>query len=415
MEDAKVSRIRAPRKDLPRTLWRTPQKRLFLAPAIEATLRQRQQLQPLAAKSVPMLRPKAENEANREELFKDTLTKEKSYDAESWGQEAWLNILTGENRVEIPFNEISAASHGEEYIQWYEDQRAQKRAAAPPSWVQRRGSLAPMSFWRAALTDFALSSLQPTPGELLQLKGRAVLLRHLEANATPQGLKALAECIMLRLGEEQRALPILKKGFGDQMSLLDFAGFCAVLDLDLDLLLGSSAPQILAHLLPGQVTMDCSVLLQPPTVQPAEPTGDFVRCQGKWWLLGRYLGLLALQGVEGSEKSWQDLKLRIEAQLRHLQRCLKPFFFGLITSRPEEQQGSKLLSLSDWTSFFRDLEDVDARWSTKVTGAVLNQAFEKASEEGGLSFESFKNALKHCVEALPGSWEALATVARSAK
>eukprot|EP00913_Durusdinium_trenchii_P013220 g12409.t1 len=61
-----------------------------------------------------------------------------------------------------------------------------------------------MSFWRAALTDFALSSLQPTPGELLQLKGRAVLLRHLEANATPQGLKALAECIMLRLGEEQR-------------------------------------------------------------------------------------------------------------------------------------------------------------------------------------------------------------------
>lgn len=35
---------------------RPPQKRLFLAPAIEATLRSRQALQPLQAKSVPTLR-----------------------------------------------------------------------------------------------------------------------------------------------------------------------------------------------------------------------------------------------------------------------------------------------------------------------------------------------------------------------
>ena len=35
------------------------------------------------------------------------------------------------------------------------------------------------------------------------------------------------------------------------MSFLDFAGFCGFLDLDLELLLGSDSPQILAHLFPG--------------------------------------------------------------------------------------------------------------------------------------------------------------------
>ena len=39
-----------------RSCRRPPQKRLFLAPAIEATLRSRQALQPLQAKSVPTLR-----------------------------------------------------------------------------------------------------------------------------------------------------------------------------------------------------------------------------------------------------------------------------------------------------------------------------------------------------------------------
>lgn len=80
-----------------------------MAPAIEATLRSRQMLQPLA-KSTPSLRPKDE----AMDLYRDTLTKEESYDKNFWQSDAWLNILTGENRVEIPFTEIGAACHGED-------------------------------------------------------------------------------------------------------------------------------------------------------------------------------------------------------------------------------------------------------------------------------------------------------------
>ena len=47
-------------------------------------------------------------------------------------------------------------------------------------------------------------------GELLQLQGRAVLLRHLEAKGTPQGMPALAECVALRFGGEEQALRALK-------------------------------------------------------------------------------------------------------------------------------------------------------------------------------------------------------------
>jgi hypothetical protein len=37
-----------------------------------------------------------------------------------------------------------------------------------------------------------------------------------------------------------------------QMSLLDFAASCGVLDLDLDLLAGEDSPRLLAHLFPGR-------------------------------------------------------------------------------------------------------------------------------------------------------------------
>ena len=133
----------------------------------------------------------------------------------------------------IPWHLMSLCGRcfgSQEYIQWYEDQRAQKRAAAPGSglardtahrcercfrlgaktrsvvksllrfarlsrWSGKRslkslkssskpsseffhmpfqpGSLAPMSFWRAALTDFALCSPQPSPGQVWHLRTRA--------------------------------------------------------------------------------------------------------------------------------------------------------------------------------------------------------------------------------------------------
>eukprot|EP00435_Cladocopium_sp_Y103_P025059 s928_g6.t1 len=408
MDAAKVSRIKAPRKDLPQNLWRPPQKRLFLAPAIEATLQRRQLLQPLTAKSVPSLRPKTE-----EDLYKDTLTKEKSSEASLWGQEAWLSILTGENRVEIPFSEIGAASHGEEYIQWYEDQRAQKRAAEPST--ARRGSLMPLGFWRSALTDFALSSLQPSPGECVQLKGRASLLRHLEANATAQGPKALAESISFRFGGEDRAVLALKKSFGEQMSLLDFAATCGVLDLDLDLLGGEDWPLLLANLFPGTVTIDCGAALA-IRGDFETPNLEFQRRQGKWWLLGRYLGLSGLRAAAGDKsQSWEDLKLRLDVQLKHLELCMKPCFMASIGPR-EAASGpaARQLSQDEWLLFFKDLGEVDARWRNQLNEVVLRQAFEKAANEGMLTFEAFKGALKNVVEALPGAWDSLMTVAKSA-
>jgi len=403
MDAAKVSRIKAPRKDLPQNLWRPPQKRLFLGPAIEATLQRRQLLQPLTAKSVPSLRP-----------TEDTLTKEKSSES-LWGQEAWLSILTGEKRVEIPFSEIGAASHGEEYIQWYEEQRAQKRAAEPSA---RRGSLMPLGFWRSALTDFALSSLQPSPGECVQLKGRASLLRHLEANATAQGPKALAESISFRFGGEDRAVLALKKSFGEQMSLLDFAASCGVLDLDLDLLAGEDSPRLLAHLFPGTVTIDCGAALSIHG-DFETPKLEFQRLQGKWWLLGRYLALsgLRLAPVAPGDKSqsWEDLKLRLDVQLKHLELCMKPCFMASIGPR-EAANGpaTRQLSRDEWLLFFQDLGEVDARWRRLLNEAVLQQAFEKAADEGMLTFEAFKGALKNVVEALPGAWDCLTLVAKSA-
>lgn len=411
MDAAKVSRIRAPRKDLPQTLWRPPQKRLFLAPAIEATLRSRQALQPLQAKSVPTLRLKTDEVGD---LYKDTLTKENSRKDVAWGQEAWLHILTGENRVEIPFQEIGAASHGEEYIQWYEDQRAQKRAAELTSNVPRRGSLLPLGFWRAALTDFALSSLQPSPGELVQLKGRATLLRHLEAEATPQGFSALAESVIFRLGGEDRTTVALKKSYGDQMSLLDFASFCTTLDLDLPLLGGEDWPLLLAHLLPGKVTMESTaILLRERSEEMAMPSVEFQRAQGKWWLVGRYLGLLGLRALAGEKnKTWEDLKLRIDVQLKHLELCLKPCFMASIGPRVEgaAPAAERQLTLDEWKSFFSDLDMVDARWRSKITDSLLQEAFDKGATEGALTFVAFKGALKLLVEALRGAWDALAVV-----
>lgn len=145
----------------------------------------------------------------------------------------------------------------QEYIQWYEDQRAQKRAAAPGSGLARdtahrcercfrlgaktrsvvksllrfarlsrwsgkrslksfKSSFKPLKssftclfnqdLWLPCLSGALLSPTLPCArrspaqarfgiyarelsGELLQLQGRAVLLRHLEAKGTPQGLK----------------------------------------------------------------------------------------------------------------------------------------------------------------------------------------------------------------------------------
>lgn len=409
MDAAKVSRIKAPRKELPQNLWRPPQKRLFVAPAIELTLQRRQLLQPLTAKSVPSFRPKSE-----EDLYKDTLTKDSS-GSSLWGQEAWLSILTGEKRVEIPFSEIGAASHGEEYIQWYEEQRAQKRAAELSG---RRGSLMPLGFWRSALTDFALSSLQPSPGECTQLKGRASLLRHLEANGTPQGPKALAESISFRFGGEDRAVLALKKSFGEQMSLLDFAATCGVLDLDLELLAGEEWPLLLAHLFPGSVTIDCAAALEALAIQGdfETPKPEFQRLQAKWWLLGRYLGLSGLRATGDKSQSWEDMKLRLDVQLKHLELCMKPCFMASIGPR-EATTGpaTRQLSQDEWLLFFQDLGEVDAQWRQTLNEGVLQKAFEKAANEVMLTFEAFKGALKNVVEALPGAWDSLTLVAKSAQ
>ena len=108
-------------------------------------------------------------------------------------------------------------------------------------------------------------------------------------------MPALAECVALRFGGEDQALRALKDF--KEMSLLDLAGFCALLDLDLSLLLGAEAA-VLAHLLPGPVTMDSRLLLQSEPLEPLpEPSPDFAKLQQKWWLLGGYLGLLALRGI----------------------------------------------------------------------------------------------------------------------
>ncbi|CAJ1402715.1 unnamed protein product [Effrenium voratum] len=399
LEDAKVSRIRAPRKDLPQSLWRSPQKRLFLAPAIERTLRSRQALQPLAARSVPSLRLKTPEPPA--DLYIDTLTKP---NVECWNQEPWLNILTEKNRVDIPFNEIRETSHGEEYIQWYEDQRAQKRAATPSG---RKGSLKPISHWRAALADFALGSLQPSKGEFALIQQRALLLRHLETKALNPGLAALAEAVAFRFGGQEKARLGLAKIFGETLSLLDLAVLCSASDLDLSLLCGEDLDVVLAHLLPpGCQGADVNILLSPGSEELGRRAPvDFQRLQAKWYLLGAFLGL-AKGEAEASEKD------RLNAQLKHLELRLKPWFFYAI--EPDSPgPGARAMSSDAFGKFFEDANAVDAAWAKKLDPAAVQEAFQKASEAAetsqtasqtslpdggsakeGLCFESFKRALK---------------------
>lgn len=202
------------------------------------------------------------------------------------------------------------------------------------------------------------------------------------------------------------------------MSLLDFAASCGVLDLDLDLLAGEDSPRLLAHLFPGTVTIDCGAALSIHG-DFETPKLEFQRLQGKWWLLGRYLALsgLRLAPVAPGDKSqsWEDLKLRLDVQLKHLELCMKPCFMASIGPR-EAANGpaTRQLLRDEWLLFFQDLGEVDARWRRLLNEAVLQQAFEKAADEGMLTFEAFKGALKNVVEALPGAWDCLTLVAKSA-
>ncbi|CAE7227013.1 unnamed protein product [Symbiodinium natans] len=280
-EDAlKVSRIRAPQRDLPCTTWRKLGKRNCAPPAIEATLRRRQQqLQP--SRSAPLLRARprcadvdspsspswsetdegastlvarspsaCSRPATGSRLFQDSpcySNAEQPLPLQPRRKEAWFHMLAGEHSVEIPFDEIRESSHGEDYVWWFQDKRSRHRAIASSQAARRGAQARAISIWRAELSEIS-SVQQPTPGEKQLLFQKAALLRHLEMVAVPQGPKALAEAVAWCFGGAKRASDQLSSAFGDKVGLLQFSGLLALLDLDLNLLMGEQEAAALAQL-----------------------------------------------------------------------------------------------------------------------------------------------------------------------
>ncbi|CAE7208708.1 unnamed protein product [Symbiodinium sp. CCMP2592] len=462
---SQVSRIRAPQRDLPCTTWRKLGKRNYAAPAIEATLRQRQRLQP--SQSAPLLHARSRRTptptpsalavddslhspsspspreaedgpitfracspssssrpATGSRLFQDS----PSYsNAETEllptrrPREVWFPVLTGEHSVEIPFREIRESSHGEDYVWWFQEQRSQQRATASRQSL-RQGALRPVSVWQTELSE--LASTHPPARGLAgkeQLLHRASLLRHLESLGVQQGPKALAEAVCWCFGGAERASRQLSRSFGDKVGLLQLSGLLALLDLDLGLLTGAQELAALAELL-EEKTLLVAALLNGTASTGTGTTGTTgAACaQARWAQVGRFLALRALR--ERALRRWCKAEpgggptTQLQARLQAMGNLELSFRSWFSSACERSAEGVLFVSLKAWISFFEDLEPHDPLRSAQLREAggeaALQRAFEDArrKQEGdcpGLCFASFLHALAGLNQALDLRWSPL--------
>eukprot|EP00439_Symbiodinium_sp_Y106_P032054 s4655_g3.t2 len=459
LEDSlKVSRIRAPQRDLPCTTWRKLGKRNYAAPAIEATLRQRQRLQP--SQSAPLLHARSgrtltptpfavavddtlhspsspspreaedgpitfracspsssSRPATGSRLFQDS----PSYsNAETKllptrrPREVWFPVLTGEHSVEIPFREIRESSHGEDYVWWFQEQRSQQRATASRQSL-RQGPLRPVSVWQTELSE--LASTHPPARGLAgkeQLLHRASLLRHLESLGVQQGPKALAEAVCWCFGGAERASHQLSRSFGDKVGLLQLSGLLALLDLDLGLLTGAQELAALAEFLEEKTLLVASLLngsTAVPTRNGTTETEASARASAS--------ASAAQAQAERALRRWCKAEpgggptTQLQARLQAMGNLELSFRSWFSSACERSAEGILFVSLKAWISFFEDLEPHDPLRSAQLREAggeaALQRAFEDARRKQagdcpGLCFASFLHALAGLNQALDLRW-----------
>ncbi|CAE8638555.1 unnamed protein product, partial [Polarella glacialis] len=225
-----VSRVGIPNE----AFWRKSGRDvLYPMPSIELTLRKRQALQPSfsapslksssrggAAVVMPRIKsPPAVSSPSSGRPVLAAVGGNMLISAASTARgEAWLGLLSGERRVEIPFGQIVESLDSEAYVQWYRSAEADATAEAHTRrerhTAQLRGELdarfsssvvapSPCPVWGHQCMEL-LGLLQTTSAEsgaALFLKARLQLYMHLEAQGVGHtGLAALAEALSFRLG-----------------------------------------------------------------------------------------------------------------------------------------------------------------------------------------------------------------------
>eukprot|EP00439_Symbiodinium_sp_Y106_P026310 s4655_g3.t1 len=444
-DSLKVSRIRAPQRDLPCTTWRKLGKRNYAAPAIEATLRQRQRLQP--SQSAPLLHARSgrtltptpfavavddtlhspsspspreaedgpitfracspsssSRPATGSRLFQDS----PSYsNAETKllptrrPREVWFPVLTGEHSVEIPFREIRESSHGEDYVWWFQEQRSQQRATASRQSL-RQGALRPVSVWQTELSE--LASTHPPARGLAgkeQLLHRASLLRHLESLGVQQGPKALAEAVCWCFGGAERASHQLSRSFGDKVGLLQLSGLLALLDLDLGLLTGAqgrswlrwrsswkrkpfSWPRSSTGARRFRPATGRRKRKPPPGPPPPPPRRRPRRrfAAGPRWAASWRRALR-----ERALRRWCKAEpgggptTQLQARLQAMGNLELSFRSWFSSACERSAEGILFVSLKAWISFFEDLEPHDPLRSAQLREAGGEAALQRAFED----------------------------------
>jgi hypothetical protein len=452
LDDVTVSRISAPRprlagepKFVPR---RTGADMKFGPTPLEHTLQQRQALMP--SYSEPSL-------SSTQAVALPRLTKPRSragpgfnlaatapVDAQgiqgSVGDDnetgdAWLGLLSGGRRVDIPFDRFGAdPSDNETFVHWYHTTRNEALHVHNTNILlaqEMDGSeLPPPTLpWKRAREEAQLwlSKVEPQSGRASQLRTRIQLYKRLEASSTPRGLRALSEALDFWLGSVAEARRVLNFSGSGELSFLELVGCIALLDLDVEMMCGVDAYTLFTYLDVEQKDVITIERLTDPGQSlaalrreclarglPSAPDPAIQQAKNKWILLSRWMAAAELRHAalrsERVRRGWRktttaagesesqgaknnsggavedstgapkaapaEVVLETAQVLRELDRPLRALF--LRAASVKLQDGSHMMSRSDVQAFFSDMEHADRHRQKAATQEVINVHFDEA-------------------------------------
>lgn len=472
-DDVTVSRMTAPKPRHTKGRIAMARKKgtdvMFAPQPIELTLRKRQALQPsnsapnfrstfslepdpvmLPRISVSRAGPSWESPGNADAEFRLTgfssasTSTVRSGQERATQQEAWLSVLNGNRRVEIPFTQFGEESNdADAFAHWYRKAQveAQHRDATTRAVDEFAGtaesfrSLEEPSLlvWeRGRKENLAmLRRAERGSGSALRFQSRLDLFTYLdtlEDGCPRQGGQALMEALSFKLGSCSDAQRMLNVNGNGELSLMEFAGSVSLLDLDFEILAGMEEGAYFERLDENRsgfiLLRDIFGLDGPPgwpsarkdaTMLPGDATQvgnnrgvDIEHVMSKWVVVARWMATAGRRSTalkhqrfnrgwrvngagSSSQKSQTSSKCRCKAvpevvlletaaTMREQEKRLHALFSTACSVKSEEDGSKQLMHRADLHLFFSDLRYADPRCHDGADPRLVNLHYDEAMQ-----------------------------------
>eukprot|EP00929_Paragymnodinium_shiwhaense_P079409 TRINITY_DN41334_c0_g1_i1.p1 TRINITY_DN41334_c0_g1~~TRINITY_DN41334_c0_g1_i1.p1 ORF type:complete len:583 (-),score=129.52 TRINITY_DN41334_c0_g1_i1:170-1918(-) len=262
VEDVTVSRISPPRHYADdwskRAIPRKTLREIKWAPnPIERTLRQRQRLQPSASDPSLMQRASFASPMASQASFpripvgmvrsvdsaEDSL---KLPDVSPGGSrpvltDNWLGLLTGDQRVDIPFRRFTdqvMVKDTDKFVNWYrtcESERQHEESQKKPKETPEPQSILPWEVYKGVARG-TLTSVRHDCGHGLYLGELIETFDNLEDKGALRNPEAVCEAMLWKAGSLSRLVDWLSLRGNGLVGLMEFTGICSILLLDVQML-----------------------------------------------------------------------------------------------------------------------------------------------------------------------------------